>query len=310
MRFKQLGHEWREREMMSKLAIGMPVYERTEYLAEAFKSLKNQTYCDFIVFFSDNCSSTNLKKVFDDCVGDDPRFIYNRLENSVPIAENFWRTFYNTNSRFFMWAADDDRWHPNFVAAAIEKLESEEHPDAWFCNIESINGDGAISRNHFSLQKFSSTEHKNLDLLRYIFEPEFMGKANLFYSVFAREALASEIERWRKTGLDFWGSDIVFIFGFLSRFSIFIDERVMFQKRNPGAMEYARILKPRFYIYPSSQRRAYFHGYVAAVDNKALVRLALVLRCASDVIYKMYIKLTFQKTKTASPMGNGIEPSF
>ena len=61
----------------TKYTFLLPAYKAT-YFEDALLSIKNQTYKDFKVLVSDDCSPEDLEPIFNRTVGDDPRFTFRR----------------------------------------------------------------------------------------------------------------------------------------------------------------------------------------------------------------------------------------
>ena len=61
-----------------RVSIGMPVYNGDNYLAETLESVLAQTFQDFEVVFSDNCSTDGTEAICRQYVARDPRFQYHR----------------------------------------------------------------------------------------------------------------------------------------------------------------------------------------------------------------------------------------
>jgi glycosyltransferase involved in cell wall biosynthesis len=53
----------------------------------------------------------------------DPRLSYSRTSSYLNAADNFQRVLDMARGSYFMWAACDDWWHPDFVAAMVKDLE-------------------------------------------------------------------------------------------------------------------------------------------------------------------------------------------
>jgi nicotinate-nucleotide adenylyltransferase len=64
---------------MSRYTFLLPAY-KAKYLPEALESIKRQSFQDFEVIVSDDCSPEDIKGAFDRCVGDDPRFFVSDVE--------------------------------------------------------------------------------------------------------------------------------------------------------------------------------------------------------------------------------------
>lgn len=90
------------------ISIGMPVYNGGEYLKEAIASILSQSYTDFELIISDDCSNDTSKEIYTEFAKKDPRLrIYKQKTNIGSIA-NFNFVLEKAKGEFFMWAAQDD----------------------------------------------------------------------------------------------------------------------------------------------------------------------------------------------------------
>jgi len=271
---------------MALVSIGMPVYQRTQYFEEALRSLVTQTYRDIEVFVSDNNSShDDFREIFTRVVGDDPRFTYKKRADTIDVFDHYVYVFDNAKSKYFMWASDDDVWHKEFVERAVRVLESQKRYSAWFCNIEGINGEGLVHREYDSLKRFQSTSLKLLDMARFLYEPEILGKANLFYSVFLREELAETVRAFSKPSDLTWGFDMVFVYHFLCRHDLYVDRDILFQKREGTVKNYVRVTHPRLMVQHILDPDTYFANYVRVSNWPKFSRFVISRRRAEDARY-------------------------
>ena len=67
---------------MIKYTFLLPAY-KPNFLEEALRSIKEQTYTDFKVIVSDDCSPHDLKSIFEKTCGDDPRFVFRCNEKNM-----------------------------------------------------------------------------------------------------------------------------------------------------------------------------------------------------------------------------------
>ena len=67
---------------MIKYTFLLPAY-KPQFLEEALLSIKNQTYTDFCVIVSDDCSPFELKPIYDKVCAGDSRFSYRRNEENM-----------------------------------------------------------------------------------------------------------------------------------------------------------------------------------------------------------------------------------
>ena len=111
---------WQEaRVNKPKLTIGLPIYNGATSLATALNSLLHQSYTDYTLHISDNASTDETALICKEAAARDPRIVYIRQAQHIPAFANFSFLLQNAQTPYFMWAADDDRWHPEFIAKNI-----------------------------------------------------------------------------------------------------------------------------------------------------------------------------------------------
>lgn len=102
----------------------LPAY-KPNFLEEALRSIKEQTYTDFKVIVSDDCSLHDLKSIFEKTCGDDPRFVFRRNEKNMggKSLVSHWNLLVDMcDTEYFVMASDDDVYEPNFLVEADKLL--------------------------------------------------------------------------------------------------------------------------------------------------------------------------------------------
>ena len=95
----------------------VPSY-KASFLEEALVSIKNQTYKDFKVLVSDDCSPENLKPIYDKVCGGDPRFSYRRNKENMggKSLVSHWNLLVDMcDTEYLIMASDDDVYEPKFL---------------------------------------------------------------------------------------------------------------------------------------------------------------------------------------------------
>jgi FkbM family methyltransferase len=245
-----------------QVSIGLPTYNRVDMLREAVRSIRSQTFDNFELVISDNCSPD--PEVAELCIAlseSDARIAYVRQSENIGAANNFLAVFEMSKTDLFMWASDDDQWDETFLEQAVQALDADSSVSAWMCHVSAIDATGAVVRELPNLSRFSSTNLKYVDLARFIAQPECLGKANLFHSVFRRTALAETLRKARPYFHD-WGFDMILIYTFLCRSNIKVAPDVRFYKRL-AANEVGFVPDdPRKYIVPWAQAGRYYGALV------------------------------------------------
>jgi glycosyltransferase involved in cell wall biosynthesis len=271
-----------------RVSIGVPTYNRPELLELVLKCFRQQTFEDFELIISDNASpNPEVQRLCERYVEQDSRFRYVRQPVNLGAYGNFWFVYDQARAPLFLWASDDDLWPPDFLEKGVAALDANLRASAWCCEIVNININGEVARTYPSNKRFQSTRLRFIDLARFLWEPEIMGKSSLFYSVFRRPAIAPMVDIFRKLPTS-WGSDMNIVYGFLCRSDVIIDESLAMQKRLSTLTTAGAGENPRSQIYPREERVTYFRTYrlAAAGSGYGLMTAAvLAARSAYDYWY-------------------------
>ena len=107
----------------AKYTFLLPAY-KPDFFEDALRSIKKQTYSDFTVLVSDDCSPHDLKSIFDKVCGDDERFKYRRNEKNMGGKNlvSHWNLLVDMcATAYFILASDDDVYEPTFLEE-VDKL--------------------------------------------------------------------------------------------------------------------------------------------------------------------------------------------
>jgi GT2 family glycosyltransferase len=103
---------------MPKVSIITPVYNRPQYLEEAVNSIQRQSYTDWEHIIVDDGSTNVLTEEVLKKVSALPKIAFYRTENrGLGAARNF--AIEKSAGEFILTLDDDDKWHPEFIAAAL-----------------------------------------------------------------------------------------------------------------------------------------------------------------------------------------------
>ncbi len=181
------------------ISVGMPVYNGAKYLRQSLNSLLAQDYEHFEFIISDNASTDGTSQICGEYAAKDPRIQYFRNEKNMGAAWNFEHVFRLSQGDYFMWAAHDDLWAPNYVSECLRKLQQE--PNAVLCcsTLKFIDAnDNPIPKEHPNLD----TSRKELprrvrDLL---LQPGWFAIYGLIRSTTLRKV---------RIGRSEWGADVL-----------------------------------------------------------------------------------------------------
>jgi len=90
-------------------------------LSNALDCLRAQTYQKLEIIVGDNASSDpRVRAVIESAMSSDSRIRFLRHERNLGAWANFQAVLAAAQGERFMWAGDDDRWHPSFIARMLE----------------------------------------------------------------------------------------------------------------------------------------------------------------------------------------------
>jgi glycosyltransferase involved in cell wall biosynthesis len=214
-----------------RLSIGMAVYNGADLIAQALQCLLAQTFADFELIISDNGSTDGTEAICRQHASRDARVRYVRQPENRGPAFNFAYVLDAARAPYFMFAAHDDRWEPEFAARLIAALDAEPDAVLAFSRWDAINQNGEhilsfdtdwsriLSGSLFS--RFWS--FVTLDESRSL-------KALFYYGVMRRDAWRDAFH-WGNRYHAYAGSDVLMLLRMLDlgRFA-FVDE-VLFHNR-------------------------------------------------------------------------------
>ena len=107
----------------TKYTFLVPSY-KASFLEEALESIKKQTYTDFKVIVSDDCSPEQLRPIYNNVCGGDIRFVYRRNDENMggKSLVSHWNYLVELcETEYLIMASDDDVYEPTFLEE-IDKL--------------------------------------------------------------------------------------------------------------------------------------------------------------------------------------------
>jgi len=185
---------------MSKYTFLLPAF-KTKYLAEMLESIKNQTYKDFKVLISDDCSPEPIREVCEPYLSD-PRFSYRINEENMGSKSlvSHWNLLVDMcDTEFLIMASDDDVYAPTFLEE-IDKLQVK-YPevDLLRARAQIIDDKGLFIRKDACYEEY-------VDQLEYICQYEYIWRIECVANMVCRTSALRHIGGY----VDFplaWSSD-------------------------------------------------------------------------------------------------------
>ena len=101
----------------TKYTFLVPSY-KASFFEEALESIKNQTFADFKVIVSDDCSPEHLEPIYNKVCSGDPRFTFRRNRENMggKSLVSHWNLLVDMcDTEYLIMASDDDVYEPQFL---------------------------------------------------------------------------------------------------------------------------------------------------------------------------------------------------
>ncbi len=240
---------------MSRVTIGMPVYNGAAFIERAIASIEAQTEADFAVFAADNASSDESWEILQAWASRDHRVTIHRHNENIGALANFRYVLDGADSERFMWHACDDWTSPNYVEILAALLDANPGCALACGDVVKRTVEGGEKRRRFPDLAGRSQLGRILALLR-------RPRAPWIYGLFRREDLSRALRAAEKFGYA-WGGDYITLMAFI------LEGRVC--GSNDAEFHY-RMTDPAASAHRPTDHRRFFRRYLAA--NLRLLRAA------------------------------------
>lgn len=106
------------------VTIGLPTYNRPAGLRKALEWISKQTYSNFEVIISDNCSTIGeVSLIAHEFANRDHRIKVFRQKENIGLENNFNFVYAQSNAPYFIWMSDDDFFESDYVSNCVDFLE-------------------------------------------------------------------------------------------------------------------------------------------------------------------------------------------
>lgn len=135
--------------VMPLVSVGMPIYNDDRYAATAIEDILNQSYSNLEILISDNCSTDNTEAICRKYASSDKRVKYVRQRTNIGGQPNFEYLLRMSSGKYFMWAASDDRWDPEYISKLVTALDENDDAVIAFCPYDEIDERGVTLESNF-----------------------------------------------------------------------------------------------------------------------------------------------------------------
>ncbi len=133
--------------MTKKITIGLPIYNGEEFLRKRIKNIQSQTFNDFDLIISNNNSTDNTHKIYEEFFKNENNIKYFLQEKNMGAMWNFQFVLQKATTPYFVWAGADDFWDKEFLQDNINFLENEKKYVGCISQVETY---GDLNNREFS----------------------------------------------------------------------------------------------------------------------------------------------------------------
>jgi len=109
------------------ISIGIPVFNGVRFLEDRLNSILNQSFSDFELIISDNASTDRTQAICEEFSQKDKRIRYIRQEKNLGVIRNMQAVLDEAKNNYFVMAAVDDQWTPDFLEKNIHVLSKNKN---------------------------------------------------------------------------------------------------------------------------------------------------------------------------------------
>ncbi|MCB0992404.1 MAG: glycosyltransferase family A protein [Acidimicrobiales bacterium] len=138
------------------VSIGIPVFNGSDFIAEALASASSQTYGNIEILVADNASCDDTRDIVRDAASRDKRIRLLPSDHNRGAAFNYNRLVHAANGEFFQWLAHDDLLEPTCIEACLRAFKDRPEVCLVYPSSVIIDEVGSAVREH--------DEHLDLDI--------------------------------------------------------------------------------------------------------------------------------------------------
>lgn len=193
------------------VSIIMPAYNAAQYITEAIASVKAQTYQNWELLITEDCSTDGTRQILDGVSANDVRIkvFYNDQNSGAATSRN--RSLANAKGRYIAFLDADDLWLPDKLEKQLAFMQSN---DIAMCytSYETVEADGKYRNTIHIPGKIKYTDFLKRPLTcshTIMFDLDFVDKSLLIMPNIKRGQDGATWCQVLKSGIDGYGLDIV-----------------------------------------------------------------------------------------------------
>lgn len=268
---------------MTKYTFLLPAY-KAKFLEESLRSILQQTYTDFKVIVSDDCSPEDIKGIFNKVCSNDKRFEYRRNNTNMggKSLVSHWNLLVDMcDTEFLIMASDDDVYDPHFLKE-IDKL-TVKYPDVdlFHSRVRCIDENGEVLKLDAKYEEYVS----QIEFLAFLgYKNHIECIANNVYRTVKLKFLGSFVDLPLAWGTDVATNNRMAQHGVVSTMSIlfsfrmsgmnisnFSKERCVDRKKLEAAFKFDKLSAQLLSGFSNTGSKLYIHQLQMATEAQMLV---------------------------------------
>ena len=182
-----------------KVSIGLPAYNGARTIRAAIDCLLAQTFQDFELIISDNASTDKTASICENYAIRDGRIRFIRQETNSDAYTNFATVLDLASGEYFMWAAADDLWKPEFIDTCVRTLDAAPQVGLVMTGWEIVGRWSGPFFRGLDFPSWSPLSDADPDhrLTYFVERDSLTHKANFFYGLWHRDLAIRSLDLFR-----------------------------------------------------------------------------------------------------------------
>ena len=143
-----------------KIDILMATFNGEKYLRDQIDSILNQSFKDFRLLISDDCSTDSTREILNEYVKKDDRVIVFLQDKNLGVVKNFEYLMKKVEQEYFMFSDQDDVWKKDKIQNSINMM-NEKNCDLVYTNLEVVDSElNTLEDSYWRLKEFEKKVKK------------------------------------------------------------------------------------------------------------------------------------------------------
>lgn len=112
---------------MPKVSVITPAYNAEKYLKQTIKSVQKQTFSDWEMIISDDCSTDDTVRIAEEMAEKDQRIIVVKNKYNLGVASTRNSAIEKANGQYIAFVDSDDLWLPHKLEEQLEFMEENKY---------------------------------------------------------------------------------------------------------------------------------------------------------------------------------------